>query len=90
MAVTSLRPLRPIQILNGFVIVGKNKMDNLDFMKKFEQLTVKASNLDFAMDIISQKPFNFSEELSEMSSDVEEIRKLEAEVKISKIQSTFK
>lgn len=57
-------------------------MDNAEFLKKFEELTVKAENLHIAMDIIALKPPTFSEELKEMASDVEEIKQLEDEVKI--------
>lgn len=63
-------------------------MDNPDFLKKFDELTQKAENLDLAMDVIGLKPLNFSEVLKEMDADVEEIKKLETEV-IFKFLSFF-
>jgi hypothetical protein len=55
-------------------------MDQNDFLKKFNDLSVQAENLELAMDIIALKPINFSEELKDMAVNVEEIKKLENEV----------
>jgi hypothetical protein len=55
-------------------------MDQNDILKKFNDLSVQAENLELAMDIIALKPINFSEELKDMAVNVEEIKKLENEV----------
>lgn len=56
-------------------------MESQNFLKKFEDLTLKAANLEQAIEVVANKPSNLSEELSGIESDIAEIRELENEVK---------
>lgn len=53
-------------------------MDNL-FLKKFDELANKASNIHSAIDIIQRKS-KFNQELANLSADVGEIEELKNDV----------
>ena len=49
----------------------------MDFTSLFNDLTIKADNLDLAMDILQQKDTLFSTKIVELDEDVKELKNLE-------------
>ena len=49
----------------------------MDFTSLFNDLAIKADNLDLAMDILQQKDTLFSTKIVELDEDVKELKNLE-------------
>lgn len=63
-------------------------MDN-NFLKVFEDLTIKASNIETSMSLLAASRQNFQDELVAIDSDVKEIQELQNLVSFSLINCSI-